>query len=82
MESTQSKLIKELIKIFIKKIFLLKLRKQMSLISTNDVINTNNCLISMSVNPNIRIKLLLLSSIDNLIKGGAGQAIQNLKYQI
>ena len=30
------------------------------------------------VNLNIKIKYIILSSIDNLIKGGAGQAIQNM----
>ena len=52
-----------------------------SLISTNDVINTNNCYISICKTKH-KNKVVILSAIDNLIKGGAGQAIQNmnLKY--
>ena len=52
-----------------------------SLISTNNVINTNNCIISVC-KTRYKNKIILLSAIDNLIKGGAGQAVQNmnLKY--
>ena len=48
-----------------------------SLISTNDVINTNNCLISVCKSK-YKNKAIILSSIDNLIKGGAGQGVQNM----
>ena len=48
-------------------------------LSTNDVINTNNCQISVCKSKDKR-KLIILSSIDNLIKGGAGQAVQNLNF--
>ena len=48
-----------------------------SLISTNDVINTNNCYISVC-KTKYKNRVIILSSIDNLIKGGAGQAIQNM----
>ena len=51
-----------------------------TLISTNDVINTNNCLISVVSTKN-KNKIVILSAIDNLIKGGAGQAIQNLNIK-
>ncbi len=52
-----------------------------SLLSTNDVINTNNCYISVC-RTKYKNKIIILSVIDNLIKGGAGQAVQNvnLKY--
>jgi len=46
-------------------------------ISTNDVINTNNCLISVCKSK-YKDKIIILSAIDNLIKGGAGQGIQNM----
>ena len=49
-------------------------------ISTNDVINTNNCLISIC-KTKYKNKIIILSVIDNLIKGGAGQAIQNLNIR-
>ena len=58
-----------------------KILKINSLISTNDVINTNNCYISIC-KTKYKNRVIILSTIDNLIKGGAGQAIQNmnLKY--
>ena len=48
-----------------------------SLVSTNDVINTNYCHVSVCKIKN-KNKFIILSAIDNLIKGGAGQAVQNL----
>ena len=48
-----------------------------SMLSTNDVINTNNCEISVCKSK-YKDKAIILSTIDNLIKGGAGQAIQNM----
>ena len=54
-----------------------KILKTNSLISTNDIINTNNCHISIC-KTKYKDKVIILSSIDNLIKGGAGQAIQNM----
>ena len=51
-----------------------------SLLSTNDVVNTNNCYISVCQTKNKR-KIVILSVIDNLIKGGAGQAIQNMNLK-
>ena len=49
-------------------------------ISTNDVINTNNCFISVCKSKN-KNKLIILSAIDNLIKGGSGQAVQNMNIR-
>ena len=54
-----------------------KVLKINTLISTNDVINTNNCYLSVC-KTKIKNKYIILSAIDNLIKGGAGQAIQNI----
>ncbi len=48
-------------------------------LSTNDVINTNYCHLSVCKSKN-KNKIIILSAIDNLIKGGAGQAVQNLNY--
>ena len=62
---------------FYKKENFVKILKTDSLISTNNVINTNNCLISVCKSK-YKNKVIILSSIDNLIKGGAGQAVQNL----
>ncbi|WP_075500869.1 N-acetyl-gamma-glutamyl-phosphate reductase [Candidatus Pelagibacter communis] len=62
---------------FYKKSEFIKVLKINSLISTNNVINTNNCIISVCKSK-YKNKAIILSSIDNLIKGGAGQAVQNL----
>tara|TARA_B100000029_G_scaffold323829_1_gene316208 strand:+ start:425 stop:1447 length:1023 start_codon:yes stop_codon:yes gene_type:complete len=65
---------------YLKKIYknekFVKIANKNRLISTNDVINTNNCLISICESKN-RNKFIILSAIDNLIKGGGGQAVQN-----
>ncbi len=57
-----------------------KVLKMNSLLSTNDVINTNNCFISIC-KTKYKNKIIILSTIDNLIKGGAGQAIQNMNIK-
>ena len=51
-----------------------------SMLSTNDVINTNQCHISICKTKN-KNKAVILSSLDNLIKGGAGQAVQNMNLK-
>ena len=76
---TQSKVIKKLSD-FYKKDYFVKILKSDSLISTNDVIKTNNCFISVCKSK-YKNKIIILSAIDNLIKGGAGQAIQNLNIK-
>ena len=68
------------LKQFYKKNHFIKILKNDSLISTNDVINTNNCLISLC-KTKFKDKIIILSAIDNLIKGGAGQAIQNMNIK-
>ena len=55
----------------------MKIVKTNTFISTNNVINTNNCEISICKSK-FKNKVIILSSIDNLIKGGAGQAVQNM----
>ena len=76
---SQRKLIKNLLN-FYKKNNFIKILKANNLISTNDVINTNNCHISIC-KTKYKNKLIILSAIDNLIKGGAGQAVQNLNLK-
>ncbi len=49
-------------------------------ISTNNVIDTNNCYISVCKTQH-KNKIIILSAIDNLIKGGAGQAVQNMNLK-
>ncbi|MBD1157026.1 N-acetyl-gamma-glutamyl-phosphate reductase [Pelagibacterales bacterium SAG-MED20] len=57
-----------------------KIFKTGSLLSTNDVINTNNCHIAIC-RTKYKNKVIILSVIDNLIKGGAGQAVQNMNLK-
>ena len=73
---SQTKLIKTLVSFYKKESFV-KILKFGTLLSTNDVINTNNCYISVC-RAKYSNKIIILSAIDNLIKGGAGQAVQNL----
>ena len=75
----QDKVLKTLKTFYNKKNFVTVMNKNKYL-STNDVINTNHCKISVCKTkyPN---KLILLSVIDNLIKGGSGQAIQNMNIK-
>ena len=75
----QSKIIKKLSNFYKKENFV-KIMNADSLISTNDVINSNNCFISVC-KTKYKDKIIILSAIDNLIKGGAGQAIQNLNIK-
>ena len=53
------------------------IKKMNTFLSTNDVINTNNCFISVCKSK-YKNKIIILSAVDNLIKGGAGQAVQNM----
>ena len=62
---------------FYKNDYFVKIMKNNTFISTNDVINTNKCHISVC-KTKFKNKIIILSAIDNLIKGGAGQAVQNL----
>ncbi len=52
-----------------------RIRKDNKLPKTKDVANTNFCEISIRV---VDERIIILSSIDNLIKGAAGQAVQNM----
>ena len=69
-----------ILKKFYQKNQFVKILKNNTLISTNDVCNTNNCLISVC-KTKYKNKIIILSAIDNLIKGGAGQAIQNMNIK-
>ena len=69
----------ELKKCFKNELFV-KISKPNTLLSTNDVIKTNNCIISVC-NSKYKDKLIILSVIDNLIKGGSGQAVQSMNIR-
>ena len=72
--------IKKVLVDYYKNDFFIKILKNDSFISTNDVINTNRCHISVCKTKN-KNKLIILSIIDNLIKGGSGQGVQNMNLR-
>ena len=74
------KKVEKILKKFHKKNRFVNVLNNNTLISTNDVINSNNCLISVC-ETRYKNKIIILSAIDNLIKGGAGQAVQNMNIK-
>jgi len=72
--------IKNVLSKYYKKHFFVNVLKNNSFISTNDVLNTNKCNISIC-KTKIKNKFIILSSIDNLIKGGSGQGVQNMNLK-
>ena len=62
---------------FYKKKYFVNIEKFNKPIGTGDVMNTNNCRISVCKSKN-KNKIIILSTIDNLLKGGSGQAVQNM----
>ncbi|WP_440923296.1 N-acetyl-gamma-glutamyl-phosphate reductase [Candidatus Pelagibacter sp.] len=72
--------VQNILKIFHKKNKFVKIKSINSFLSTNDVMNTNYCFISVC-KTKFKDKIIILSAIDNLIKGGAGQAVQNMNLK-
>ena len=66
----------ELIRFYKKRKFI-KILKLNSEIGSGNVLNTNKCEISIC-ETNINKKIIIFCAIDNLIKGAAGQAVQNM----
>ena len=66
----------ELIKFYNNSRFI-KILKLNSQLGSGNVLNTNNCEISIC-ETRIKNKFIIFSAIDNLIKGASGQAIQNM----
>ena len=60
-----------------RKNFFVKISKFNSPIGTSNVINTNKCNISVCKGTKNN-KIIIISAIDNLIKGASGQAVQNM----
>ena len=57
--------------------FFIKVSKFNKPIGTGDVMNTNSCHISVCKNRE-KNKIIIISALDNLLKGGSGQAVQNM----
>ena len=57
--------------------YFVKIAKYNRPIGTGDIMNTNYCKISICED-RIKKKVIIISAIDNLIKGGSGQAVQNM----
>ena len=72
--------IKKVLSKYYKKHFFVNILKNDSFISTNDVLNTNECHISVCKTKN-KNRFIILSAIDNLIKGGSGQGVQNMNLK-
>ena len=60
-----------------RKNFFVKFSKFNSTLGTGNVMNTNYCNISVCKS-RIKNKVIIISAIDNLIKGASGQAVQNM----
>tara|TARA_B100000686_G_scaffold7782_1_gene7749 strand:- start:2037 stop:3062 length:1026 start_codon:yes stop_codon:yes gene_type:complete len=73
---TASKIYQFLKKYYEKSSFI-KIAKFNAHIGTGEVINTNFCKISICKD-RIKNKIIIISTIDNLIKGASGQAVQNM----
>ncbi len=76
---SQNKIRNVLSKYYKKDIFV-KVLENNHFLSTNDVLKTNNCNISIC-KTNYKNKFIILSAIDNLIKGGSGQGVQNMNLK-
>ena len=64
---------------YYKKSKFIKILKLNTPIGYGNVINTNNCEISICETRK-KNKIIIFSALDNLIKGASGQAIQNMNF--
>ena len=76
-KGVSGKKVYKFLKKYHKKNNFVKFAKYNSPIGTGDVMNTNFCQISVCENRN-KENIIIISAIDNLIKGGSGQAVQNM----
>jgi len=76
-KNAPAKKIYDVLKNYHKKNFFVKITKFNIPIGTGEVINTNFCKISVCKSRREN-KIIIISVIDNLIKGGSGQAVQNM----
>ena len=76
-KKNDAKKIYKTLKQFHKNNFFVKIANFNKGIGTGDVMNTNYCKISVCQNRK-KNKVIIISAIDNLIKGASGQAVQNM----
>ena len=62
---------------YYKKSKFIKILKQNTSLGSGNVVNTNKCEISIC-ETRVKNQMVILSAIDNLVKGASGQAIQNM----
>ena len=74
------KKVKDCLSNFYKKERFVKIVNSKEMINTNRVLNTNNCNISV-YQTRFDNQIIIASSLDNLIKGAAGQAVQNFNIR-
>ena len=72
-----AKHLKHALEKFYKKTKFIKILKINSSLGSGNVLNTNRCEISIC-ETKIKNKIIILSAIDNLVKGASGQAVQNM----
>ena len=75
--NNDAKKIYKYLKKYHKNNFFVRIAKFNSAIGTGEVMNTNFCNISVCKNREKK-KIIIISAIDNLIKGASGQAVQNM----
>lgn len=76
-KGVSANMIRKSLVIYYKKSKFVKILKLNSQIGSGNVLNTNNCEISIC-ETRIKNKVIIFSAIDNLVKGASGQAIQNM----
>ena len=69
--------LRKCLKKFYKNSKFIKIKKLNSSLGSGNILNTNYCEISIC-DTRIKNKFIILSAIDNLVKGASGQAIQNM----
>tara|TARA_Y100000590_G_scaffold305354_1_gene344419 strand:+ start:1144 stop:2169 length:1026 start_codon:yes stop_codon:yes gene_type:complete len=76
-DNCNAKKIYNFLKKYYKNNYFVKIAKYNEPIGTGEVMNTNYCKLSICEN-RTKNKIIIISAIDNLIKGGSGQAVQNM----
>ena len=76
-QGVSAKILRDYLNNYYKKSKFIKVLKVNSPLGSGNVLNTNNCEISIC-NTGYKNRFIILSAIDNLIKGASGQAIQNM----